>query len=729
MSTPRNNGAAHAVQLAELGYHVHPVAPKGTDFSQRDGAKEGDASTDPAKVRAMCDRYPDATLPAVRCGRNFGLLVIDIDGPEGAATFAELENRNGPLGPPTVLSGSGGQHFYRRAPADLGTTSTGFVKLVPGIDVFGTHKGGRFVVGPGGDRRAHKETHTDPYRWGPAGRVAHADLEPLPPMWLSWLTDAIKDRGTGEGGTNGPIRPGDPRLGDIGQGVQNDTLYRAGLWLRLNGAPDAQVRACVTALGKDACNPPHPPERVESIVKSLLVNVKPKRDTLAKATDADLDSLAKGERIKRPPTRHAFKAALAEAQMSLRYNERLEDVEWRRSADDAWGVPDEAAAAAIIDDLADRTRSATHEGFSVGTGAKWNHLVLSTGDGKRYEPFRAYLDTLPPWDPDEEEPLIAKALSKCFNFPDADPRLIEWTSRFLWVAAVERTLRPGCPAPVLPILCSALQEAGKSSVLEAMPPDEDLFSDSFSLDVRDTKEALERIADAVIAEWQDMPTGYRGGKLEEIKAFITSKVDTYRMSYGRRSGRHPRRSIIVATSNNTRPVPSDPSGARRFVALTVTRKTMPKETPTPAAWVRAHRDRLWAEAVHAVTKGETCMDGYDSIRTARTLNLADHRDADHELEEALSAFLYPNATDDKEGKPREGFTAQEARDAVKETVTGLTDKRLHRALRSCGFTPAKNPTWGEHEVRVRQGGETVTRKERVKARRWHRANMLDAVAA
>ncbi|WP_037910382.1 bifunctional DNA primase/polymerase [Actinacidiphila yeochonensis] len=108
-----------------------------------------DASTDPARVRALFAVAPWATGYGVACGVGpLFLLGLDLDvkhGADGVAALAALAGVHGFALPPTVtvLTPSGGRHLWLTAPAPV-SNSVG--RLAPGIDVRG---GGGYVVGPG----------------------------------------------------------------------------------------------------------------------------------------------------------------------------------------------------------------------------------------------------------------------------------------------------------------------------------------------------------------------------------------------------------------------------------------------------------------------------------------------------------------------------------------------------------------------------------------------------
>ncbi|NEA39744.1 bifunctional DNA primase/polymerase, partial [Streptomyces sp. SID11385] len=110
-----------------------------------------DASTDPAVVRALFARAPQASGYGIACGAApHHLLGLDLDTKHGAdpvRALALLGARHGFVLPATVrvATPSGGAHLWFSTPAGL-TVRNSAGRLAPGIDVRGT---GGYLVGPG----------------------------------------------------------------------------------------------------------------------------------------------------------------------------------------------------------------------------------------------------------------------------------------------------------------------------------------------------------------------------------------------------------------------------------------------------------------------------------------------------------------------------------------------------------------------------------------------------
>ncbi|MFF4915553.1 bifunctional DNA primase/polymerase [Streptomyces tendae] len=208
---------AHALSAAERGLAVIPLArtklpalrsphrdaPTPEPFTchgecGRFGHGVHDASTDPARVRALFAAAPWATGYGIACGLPpHHLIGIDLDTkPETDSSTAlrELALRHLFTIPPTVvvLTPSGGRHLWLTGPPDhVVPNSAG--RLAPGIDVRGA---GGYLVGPG-SRTRHGAYTTAP-------GTAHLAPAPCPPALLRLLLPPpVRRAGGGTTGGDG----------------------------------------------------------------------------------------------------------------------------------------------------------------------------------------------------------------------------------------------------------------------------------------------------------------------------------------------------------------------------------------------------------------------------------------------------------------------------------------------------------------------------------------------
>ncbi|WP_231155723.1 bifunctional DNA primase/polymerase [Streptomyces sp. CNZ748] len=191
---------AHALSAAERGLAVLPLSrtklpalrsphrddpgparPRCHGECGRFGHGVYDASTDPARIRALFAAAPRATGYGIACGLPPHHLVgVDLDtknGTDPAAALRALASRHRFTVPPTVvvLTPSGGRHLWLSGPPDVVVPNSAG-RLAPGIDIRGA---GGYLVGPGS--RTEHGTYTA------APGTAHFAPAACPPTLLRLL--------------------------------------------------------------------------------------------------------------------------------------------------------------------------------------------------------------------------------------------------------------------------------------------------------------------------------------------------------------------------------------------------------------------------------------------------------------------------------------------------------------------------------------------------------------
>ena len=169
-----------------------------------------------------------------------GVLVLDVDGPEGEA---ELRKHGHPP-TPMARTGGGGLHLYFRHPN--GHVRTG-IRVAPGLDVKAS---GGYVVAPPSVGPAGR-----PYEW----IVSPQDAELAdPPAWLM----ALLERGR----PKGPAGPVGER---IPPGERNKELASLAGTMRRRGMGEAEILAALEVANEQRCEPPLEAAEVEKIAASV----------------------------------------------------------------------------------------------------------------------------------------------------------------------------------------------------------------------------------------------------------------------------------------------------------------------------------------------------------------------------------------------------------------------------------------------------------------------------
>ncbi|MEF9905180.1 bifunctional DNA primase/polymerase [Streptomyces sp. P9-A2] len=201
----RTLALAHALSAAERGLAVIPLSrtklpalrsphrdetDSGPDSGPvtrcrgecgRFGHGVHDASTDPARIRALFAAAPRATGYGIACGLHpHHLIGVDLDTKsrsDPSAALRELALRHLFTIPATVLvlTPSGGRHLWLSGPPDVVVPNSAS-RLAPGIDIRGA---GGYLVGPG--------SRTDHGTYTAAPGTEHLTPAACPPALLRLL--------------------------------------------------------------------------------------------------------------------------------------------------------------------------------------------------------------------------------------------------------------------------------------------------------------------------------------------------------------------------------------------------------------------------------------------------------------------------------------------------------------------------------------------------------------
>ena len=149
---------------------------------------------------------------------------------------------------------------------------------------------------------------------------------------------------------------------------------------------------------------------------------------------------------------------------------------------------------------------------------------------------------------------------------------------------VYRVMEPGCKFDYCPVLegVGGLRKSTMVEILAGSP----YYSDT-PFEVGRGKEAQEQVQGLWVYEIAEM-THFSKAEVGAIKAFISSKVDRYRVAYGATVGSFPRQCVLVGTTNENTYL-RDRTGNRRFWPIPV-RHVINTE------WLVRNREQLLAEA-------------------------------------------------------------------------------------------------------------------------------------
>lgn len=246
---------ADAIKYLHQGWSVIPLQPLGKKPALQRWQQYQASRAEEAEVRKWWAAWPTANLGVVTGRASGGLLVLDVDGPEGRSSLRGLTL---PVTP--VVQTGNGYHYYFRSLAG-GTANA--VRVLPGLDVRGD---GGYVVAP-----PSRHPSASLYAWVP--ELSPADVAIAPPP--SWLLEALQAR------RKTPGRTADEWAVLLAQGVEegqrNATLASlAGMLLR-RGIKPLVVLSLLLGWNAGRCRPPLPDREVAAIVRSIAAREAARR--------------------------------------------------------------------------------------------------------------------------------------------------------------------------------------------------------------------------------------------------------------------------------------------------------------------------------------------------------------------------------------------------------------------------------------------------------------------
>lgn len=216
---------------------------------------------------------------------------------------------------------------------------------------------------------------------------------------------------------------------------------------------------------------------------------------------------------------------------------------------------------------------------------KASDLVVALAKKNTYSPIRDYLDSLT-----DITPINLDNLAERY-FGTSDPLHQILLKRTL-IAGVARAYDPGCKHDTLLILQGGQGFLKSTFLMELIG--KAYFTDNLNDgNEKDEKLKLRRYWGL---EYSEFETAFKRKEVEQLKAFLSSPVDSLRVPYGKSIENFPRTSFFVGSTNRQEFL-NDPTGERRYWVIPVSRQI-------PIQMVRQERDAIWAAAIAAYKAGE-----------------------------------------------------------------------------------------------------------------------------
>ena len=321
-------------------------------------------------------------------------------------------------------------------------------------------------------------------------------------------------------GDDKPHAASDFKLPDrIKSGERNETLFKLACSMQSQGLPDAAIMAAIEQTNQTACDSPLDTEELETIVSSALRYNKGELRTISQ----DMP-------------------------------------EWREPKLTMMLDKDGNETDRPAQTIHNAEEAIMYDRYGIKSGDKIMDALTNVCSKQTVNPIKAMLENCHDnWDGNKHvENLLPMMLGA-----EKD----EYTTavmRLIMLGAVARVYHPGCKFDYMMVLVSD-QGIGKSTFLRLLSLNDAWFNDNFS--TLDGDKAVEKLRGMWIVELAELQATKRARDVETIKAFITSRVDTYRVPYGRRTEQRPRMCILCGTSNPTDFL-TDRTGNRRFLPIT-----------------------------------------------------------------------------------------------------------------------------------------------------------------
>lgn len=305
--------------------------------------------------------------------------------------------------------------------------------------------------------------------------------------------------------------------------------------------------------------------------------------------------------------------------------------------------------------------------------------VRQIAEENRFHPVRDYLRALK-WD-------VTPRLSNLANRIFGTDEILHARMLMAWFAqAAKRALTPGCKADAALVLVGP-QGFYKSTFFALLAGQ--YFSDT-KMDIS-SRDGLMQLAAAWIYEWSELENVTSKKQAAEVKQFITSQCDTFRLPFGKAIVQHPRSSVIVGTTNEDQFL-NDVTGSRRFWVIPVKRRI----SEDSIRYLQSFRDQLWAEAVVLVESNYQAWLDLDEEKRREEL-AEDHQVADA-LQDAIVAWL---------ATPEAGRTLHQRGwllmgDLLGQAL-GVDKARWDRALQSRVGQAMKRLGWSHGRRRLKDG--------------------------
>lgn len=566
--------ARAALGYAAMGLAVFPLAEKSKVPAIAGGFKN--ATTDAEQIKAFWAHRPDCNIGIATGGMSGGLVVIDCDldeisGKDGMEVLRRHEKEHGELPDGAcVTTPRGGEHIYLRCSEPFDCS----VNAEDGIDI---RADGGYVVAP------PSVNEVGSYIWD-----MHIEDYGIPDANASAL-DLIRKVQAKK--RHGPKFTLPEKIKD---GTRDDTLFKYACKLQEAGWDDDIILAAIEGANKSRCEHPLDSAHVAKIVNSAMRYQKGEKKGPTAPGNVGAVSMMLKVSTKGMPLQ-----TISNCEVVLNNDVRLagrfhyDSMAYTKMVECPVPWDDSTGVRAVTDgDYASLTAYMERE-YMLNKKSAVIDAVLTTCTANRRNGVAEWLATLR-WDGEERiHALLPLYLGATCNEYNTE------VMRLFMKAAIARVLSPGCQFDHMLVL-SGRQGIGKSSFLRRLAHDSRWFDGNFN--TLDGERAVERLRGMWIVEMAELLSIKKSQAVEQVKSFITNRVDSIRPKYGKETEQRPRVCVLAGTTNDGSFL-VDPTGNRRFLIVECN-----AEAPVPELFDESSQgffDACWAEAYERYMDGDT----------------------------------------------------------------------------------------------------------------------------
>lgn len=251
--------------------------------------------------------------------------------------------------------------------------------------------------------------------------------------------------------------------------------------------------------------------------------------------------------------------------------------------------------------------------FDMSLGDAIN-AVERLGKINSYHPVKEYLEECIRMHPSPQEGIIDNIAQRYFQ--SSDPLHNAYLKKTL-IAAVARIMEPGCQHDAVTVLVGRRHGIGKSSFWRELFGSQ-WFSDQIG-EATKSEDDIQTLHKFWGLEYSEIESIYKKKDVASFKKFVSARTDVYRASYARTSKEHPRRSVLVGSSNEEE-ILTDPTGNRRFWLI-------PVKNMVPLQDLISQRDEMWA-AAYLLYKSGASWELSDQEKQAQAIQNENYQQVD-----------------------------------------------------------------------------------------------------